>query len=320
MILTNAAAFYPDREGCNVTWLLYSWLQVSIREREGVRMNEAVTVTCPSCKANLKLKNRNSVGKKVPCPKCKQPFVVVADEAEVQRIIEKGHKQTRRPEFDFLETSPQILIAIINKNNPATGTPAAAGAPGSPGSMPAGMPGSPGPGPGGGANGLASLSNGKVPAWYIGITCTQDIEIQAGFSSPGAMPEVQADLEKFVAKQKSDFEAAKNTQLAMLPLLGLGDLIPQLEATVNSFRVSGNGSVAQLNAKVPGAIKGSIEKGMTAIAGMAGAGPGGLGGPNPFGGQAPGGLPGQSPPPTGGEGAPSSSSSNPAAAPQQPVP
>ena len=134
-------------------------------------------------------------------------------------------------------------------------------------------------------NELPSLTNGKVKAWYIGLSCTQDIEIQAGLHSPGVLPEVEAELEKFVAKQKTDFQAAKNNQLAMLPMMGLGDLIPQLEATVNSFQVSGSGSTAQVNARIPGAVKSSIEKGIGMMAAMMGNGPGGLGGPNPFGAQ-----------------------------------
>jgi hypothetical protein len=217
--------------------------------------------------------------------------LLVADEGEIQRIIEKGPKQIRRAEFDFVETTPQILVVTLNKRGPASGTASAAGAPNSPpvspGAPPGGTPETPGAAPAAVGNELASLSNGKVKAWYLGISGTQDIEIQAGFFSPDSLPEVQADLEKYVAKQKAEFETMKTTQLAMLPMLGLDDLIPQLEATVNSFRVSGAGSIAQVSGKIPGAIKASIEKGMTMMAGMMGGGPGGPGGPNPFGAQPP---------------------------------
>ncbi len=216
--------------------------------------------------------------------------LLVADEGEIQRIIEKGPKQIRRAEFDFVETSPQILVVALNKRSPATSTPPVASAPSSPPVSP-GAPGAtsemPGAAPAAGGNELASLANGKIKAWYLGISGTQDIEIQGGFFSPDSLPEVQADLENYVAKQKTDFQTMKTTQLAMLPMLGLEDLIPQLEATVNSFRVSGAGSIAQVSGKIPGAIKASIEKGMTMMAGMMGGGPGGLGGPNPFGAQAP---------------------------------
>ena len=37
-----------------------------------------ISIQCPKCHAKLKLKNSNAVGKKVPCPKCKKPFVVEA--------------------------------------------------------------------------------------------------------------------------------------------------------------------------------------------------------------------------------------------------
>jgi hypothetical protein len=39
-------------------------------------MSSPMAVSCPHCGAGLKLKNNSFVGKKVPCPKCKQPFVV----------------------------------------------------------------------------------------------------------------------------------------------------------------------------------------------------------------------------------------------------
>jgi hypothetical protein len=214
--------------------------------------------------------------------------LLVADESELQRIIEKGSQQTRRAEFDFVDTSPQILIAAINKSSPATGATPTPSAPTAPSGMPGMMPGMPGQAQGAGTNEMPSLTNGKVKAWTVGISCTQDIEIQVGLHSPGALSEVQAELDKAVSKQKTDFQAMKNNQLAMLSMLGLGDLIPQLEATVNSFQVSGSGSTAQVKAKIPGAIKTSIEKGMGMMAGMMGSGPGGLGGPNsfgPFGGQ-----------------------------------
>lgn len=39
-------------------------------------MSTPLAVSCPHCGAGLKLKNNQFVGKKVPCPKCKQPFLV----------------------------------------------------------------------------------------------------------------------------------------------------------------------------------------------------------------------------------------------------
>lgn len=39
-------------------------------------MSEQISVQCPKCGARLKLKNRDSLGKKLPCPKCQEPFLV----------------------------------------------------------------------------------------------------------------------------------------------------------------------------------------------------------------------------------------------------
>lgn len=39
-------------------------------------MSTQLAISCPHCAATLKLKNNSFVGKKVPCPKCKKPFVV----------------------------------------------------------------------------------------------------------------------------------------------------------------------------------------------------------------------------------------------------
>ena len=35
-----------------------------------------ITTQCPKCKVKLKIKNANAMGKRIPCPKCKQQFVV----------------------------------------------------------------------------------------------------------------------------------------------------------------------------------------------------------------------------------------------------
>ncbi|MFN0052971.1 MAG: DUF1559 domain-containing protein [Planctomycetales bacterium] len=49
-------------------------------------MSDAISVECPNCQARLKLKNRNAVGKKVPCPKCQQSFVVEAPPEEEDHL------------------------------------------------------------------------------------------------------------------------------------------------------------------------------------------------------------------------------------------
>ena len=47
-------------------------------------MPAPIEVHCPECQATLKLKNRDAEGRKVPCPKCKTPFVItIPDDDEV---------------------------------------------------------------------------------------------------------------------------------------------------------------------------------------------------------------------------------------------
>lgn len=219
--------------------------------------------------------------------------IVVADERQVQRIIDKGPAQTRRPEFDFIETSPHVVIAMLSKPADPSAPAAPAGSPGGPPGMGmAGMPGRgmggmPGGGmpmmPGGGMPGIGaapgadvpSLQGGKLKAWSLGITFTQDIEVQAGLYCPESAKEARNELEASVSKSKSEFAKTKG-QLGMLVLVGLGDLVPPIEQTMSSLSVGGSGSVVQVTAKVPGSIKAALEKAGTAMAAMA---PGGRGGP-----------------------------------------
>jgi hypothetical protein len=144
-----------------------------------------------------------------------------------------------------------------------------------------------GQGPGG-ATGLAALStspsltNGKVKGFYIGISFTQDIEIQTGLYCPESAKEALADVERELTKEKNDFPS-KKAQLGMLAMFGLGDFVPHIESTVNSLSVTGTGSVVQVNVKIPGGIAATIEKAVPTIKGLAGGGLGGnpLGGPPP---------------------------------------
>jgi hypothetical protein len=57
-------------------------------------MSDAISVECPKCHAKLKLKSRSAVGKRVPCPKCKTPFVVAAppegDDIDFMNVSEPG--------------------------------------------------------------------------------------------------------------------------------------------------------------------------------------------------------------------------------------
>jgi hypothetical protein len=50
-------------------------------------MSEAISVKCPRCSASLKLKSQTAAGKRVPCPKCKTPFVVKIPQANDETEI-----------------------------------------------------------------------------------------------------------------------------------------------------------------------------------------------------------------------------------------
>lgn len=243
--------------------------------------------------------------------------LLVADESEIQRIADNGPKQKRRAEFDFVETGPQIVVAMLQKKSAAGSAPGPSGPSGAPGGgappaggitvTPAGggppggpgMPGMPGGGmPNGAPMGAAaggptgptgaidvpSLSNGKLKAWYLGVSLTQDVEIQTGFYCPESATEARGELERALAKAKTDFAANKDQQLGILTLIGLGELIPHIETMVNSVGVSGTGPVVQVNAKIPGAIKSAFDKAIPALQSLAGGAPaGGLGAPEGFG-------------------------------------
>jgi hypothetical protein len=249
---------------------------------------------------------------KMPTYRATATVLVLGDESEIQRIIEKGGKQTRRPEFDFIETSPHIILATLggavgDVNAPAA-QPAASPAGHSGGmhgqpavGMPAGMNAIPGVAPGqelppGVAPTpmlqqpavLASLSGGKLKGSYFGITFTQDIDFQSGLNCPESANEARAELEQSVKKLKTDFAAQKD-KLAALSMLGLGDAIPIIESIVNSVTVAGTGPVVQITAKIPGSIKTVFDKAgpaMMGLTGMGGAGselPAGPGSENAFG-------------------------------------
>lgn len=256
---------------------------------------------------------------KMPTYRAAANVLVLGDESEIQRIIEKGAKQTRRPEFDFLETSPHIILAAVGKATqpvdlpaaqPAAVQPAAASAGHGAGhggalhgqpavGMPAGMNAIPGAAPGQQLPpgvvpqpmmqqpaGLASLSGGKLKGSYYGITFTQDVDIQAGYNCPDSTNDARTELEQYVNKLKSDF-AAKKEQLAVLSMIGLGDAIPIIENIVNSVSVAGAGPVVQVTAKIPGSIKTVFDKAGPAMMGLSGMGgpAGGMpAGENPFGG------------------------------------
>ena len=66
-------------------------------------MPAPIEVHCPECQATLKLKNRDAEGRKVPCPKCKQPFVIELPADDGLEVIDDfdDNKVTGWEKFDF---------------------------------------------------------------------------------------------------------------------------------------------------------------------------------------------------------------------------
>ena len=58
-------------------------------------MSQAISVKCPQCGASLKVKNEAAAGKRLPCPKCRKPFVVKIPQAddEPDFIIESEQEE-----------------------------------------------------------------------------------------------------------------------------------------------------------------------------------------------------------------------------------
>lgn len=72
-------------------------------------MSETVWIACPHCGGRLKLKNRNVVGKKVPCPKCSVPFrieVPPESEAELEVFEDDFESFDRDDEYPSNEAMP----------------------------------------------------------------------------------------------------------------------------------------------------------------------------------------------------------------------
>ena len=63
-------------------------------------MPAPIEVHCPECQATLKLKNRDAVGRKVPCPKCSQPFVIELPQEEELEVLEDFSEFDEFDEFD----------------------------------------------------------------------------------------------------------------------------------------------------------------------------------------------------------------------------
>lgn len=74
-------------------------------------MSTPLSITCPHCATRLKLKDSSSVGKKVPCPKCKQPFVVEAPPEPEEDEFEFGEEVSEAEEAMDEEPEPAAPAA-----------------------------------------------------------------------------------------------------------------------------------------------------------------------------------------------------------------
>ncbi len=110
--------------------------------------------------------------------------IVLADEPEIKRILDKGKNMARREDLDFVDNTQQLTVAFVPKDrskfdklfdNPmmaaaAGGQPAAVPGGGPPGAMPAGMPaGAPGGPPGGPPGGMTMGGPGGGPPGMPGM-------------------------------------------------------------------------------------------------------------------------------------------------------
>src|SRR5262249_61545554 len=84
-----------------------------------------ISVECPKCGAKLKLKNRSAVGKRVPCPKCKKPFVVELpsgdDEPDFMSVSEPEDEFGPLPEDDVAAQMSGLPPARSGRSKPKAG-------------------------------------------------------------------------------------------------------------------------------------------------------------------------------------------------------
>src|SRR5262245_59980574 len=72
-------------------------------------MSAAISVKCPEGGASLKLKNEAAAGKRLPCPRCKKPFVVKIPPADDE------------PDF-IVESEPEDEFVVPPEDTPAAQT------------------------------------------------------------------------------------------------------------------------------------------------------------------------------------------------------
>nr|MBC8290478.1 hypothetical protein [Planctomycetota bacterium] len=76
-------------------------------------MSTPVTVTCPECGAKLKLKSRESLGRKLPCPKCEVPFVLTEGSKGSQQVRKGSFAENNRPLLIGLAAGGLVAVGML---------------------------------------------------------------------------------------------------------------------------------------------------------------------------------------------------------------
>jgi hypothetical protein len=171
--------------------------------------------------------------------------VVLGSDAHVKRAIERGSKKTRRPEFDFIDSSPQVVLAALN-----TG-----GGPPSMGGMP-------------GMGEIEQKFKQNVKGVCLGLTVRDGIDMKATLQcNPGGASDIKTTIDKALADGKKSLADAKKSPFIFGQMKEMFDMADQVMGTI---QVAQTGDDISLTGSVPGSIKPMLEK----LAAQAGGPPG----------------------------------------------
>lgn len=83
-------------------------------------MPGTVSIVCPHCSANLKLKDSSKLGARIGCPKCKKPFVAT-EAADDELDLDALTAQERRMESAPAEEEDELPPPVRRKSAAASG-------------------------------------------------------------------------------------------------------------------------------------------------------------------------------------------------------
>lgn len=191
-----------------------------------------------------------------------EPNVAVLSlETEIKGVIDRGSKQVRRKEYDFVNPDTTLLIAFAPKLPP---NPTAAVE--SPASQPK-------------VQALERAANKTFRAVAFGVKVTDrvDLEIMMKCADGTGAGEIKSATEAIFADLKSQFESVK----PMLSGIGMQDAVGLGEKTLASLKVDTTGTLVTAVGTIPSDVKAVGQKLSSSLPGMMM----GMGGP-------PGGAPG----------------------------